>query len=82
LTKNLNGKELTTYDSCSFFARFLSPNKPTKEEQRKMEEMERRDENEERGKEGFALFLPHETLAKVFAIIDAMIQRRFRAWNF
>ena len=37
-----------------------------------MEEMERRDENEEeeRGKEGFALFLPHETLAKVFAIID------------
>jgi len=23
-----------------------------------------------RGKEGFALFLPHETLAKVFAIID------------
>ena len=36
-----------------------------------MEETERRDfENEERGKEGFALFLPHETLAKVFAIID------------
>jgi hypothetical protein len=29
LTKNLNGKELTTHDSCSFFARFLSPNKPT-----------------------------------------------------
>jgi hypothetical protein len=29
LTKNLNGKERTTHDSCSFFARFLSPNKPT-----------------------------------------------------
>ena len=37
-----------------------------------MEEMERRDENEEeeRGKEGLVLFLPHETLVKVFVIID------------
>ena len=37
-----------------------------------MEEMERHDENEgeERGKEGFVLFLPYETLVKVFAMID------------
>ena len=37
-----------------------------------MEETERRDDNEEeeRGKEGLVLFLPHETLVKVFAIID------------
>ena len=37
-----------------------------------MEEMERRDDNEEeeRGKEGLVLFLPYETLVKVFAIID------------
>ena len=34
--------------------------------------MERHDENEgeERGKEGFVLFLPYETLVKVFAMID------------
>ena len=39
---------------------------------RKMEETERRDDNEEeeRGKEGLVLFLPHETLVKVFAMID------------
>ena len=66
--KNLNGKERTTRLLLFLCAFTLSINQ--KRKNRKMEEMERRDDNEETEEKGFVLFLPYETLVKVFAIID------------